>query len=118
VPIIVDRNEALVMVIIGGRSLGMMIDTGASLGSLPPAFADALIADGAATEGESMDFKLANGNVETNRTVVVNTVVIGSHTIHSVRFGVGNGNPLLGFNALSAVGTFKIDPAHGVLTFG
>jgi hypothetical protein len=117
VPILVDRNEALVMAIVGGRSLGMTIDTGASQGSLPTKFADTLIADGAATEGEPMKFKMANGNVETNRTVVVNTVVIGSHTIHNVRFGVGGDEPLLGFNALSAVGTFKIDPVRGVLSF-
>jgi hypothetical protein len=116
VPIIVDNNEALIVVMIGGRSLGMTLDTGASLGQLPTEFANALIADGAATEGEPKRFQMANGAVETNRTVIVNSIVIGSHTIYNVRFGVGSA-ALLGFNALSAVGTFKIDPVRGVLSF-
>jgi hypothetical protein len=42
--------------------------------------------------------------------------VIGNHTIYNVRFGVGSA-ALLGFNALSAVGTFKIDRVRGVLSF-
>jgi predicted aspartyl protease len=116
VPLIVDNNEALIVVMIGGRSLGMTLDTGASQGQLPTEFANALIADGAATEGEPMRFQMANGAVETNRTVIVNSVVIGSHRIYNVRFGLGSA-ALLGFNALSAVGTFKIDPVRGVLSF-
>jgi hypothetical protein len=117
VPIIIDRNEALAMVMVGGRSIGMTIDTGATQGSLPTEFADQLIADGAATESEPMPFKMANDQVETKRTVIVGTVNIGGHIVHDIRFSVG-GAALLGFNALSAVGSsFKIDHDRGVLSF-
>jgi hypothetical protein len=116
VPLVVANNEAMIMVIIGGRSLPMTIDTGATLGQVLEKFADQLIADGEATEGAPERFRLANGKVEIHRTVIVNSVVIGSHTLHNVRFAVGN-SCLLGFNALSAIGTFKIDPVRGVLSF-
>jgi clan AA aspartic protease (TIGR02281 family) len=106
------------MVMVGGRSLGMLVDTGATNGSLPTEFADQLIRDGAATESEQEPFKMANGAIETGRTVIVNTVMIGNHAIHDVRFGVGGDEPLLGLNALEAVSpSFKIDHDHGVLSF-
>jgi predicted aspartyl protease len=97
----------------------MLVDTGASCGSVPTSFAEALIAEGAATEGQPEQFKVADGRIVTSRTIYVANLVIGSHTIHNVQFGVADDNAgaLLGFNALSAVGAFKIDPARGVLSF-
>ena len=118
VPVLIGRNTIHAMVMVGGRSLGMLVDTGATNGSLPTEFADQLIRDGAATESEQEPFKMANGAIETGRTVIVNTVMIGNHTIRDVRFGVGGDEPLLGLNALEAVSpSFKIDHDHGVLSF-
>ena len=118
VPVLIGRNTIHAMVMVGGRSLGMLVDTGATNGSLPTEFADQLIRDGAATESEQEPFKMANGAIETGRTIIVNTVMIGNHTIHDIRFGVGGDAPLLGLNALEAVsGSFKIDHDHGVLSF-
>jgi hypothetical protein len=88
----------------------MALETGASTGSLPTSFADKLIADGAATEGPPEKFKLADGSIPTARTIIIADVMIGGHMVHQVRHCA---DPLLGFNALSAVGMFKIDPAHG-----
>jgi clan AA aspartic protease (TIGR02281 family) len=119
VPLLVMKNTAYINVLLGGRSLIMMVDTGASSGSVPTSFADTLIAEGVATEGEQGRFKLADGSIKTARTIIVANVVIGGHTIHNVEFGVApdDAGSLLGFNALSAVGAFKIDPVRGVLTF-
>jgi clan AA aspartic protease (TIGR02281 family) len=118
VPVLVGHNTVEAMVIVGGRSLDMLVDTGATNGSLPTEFADQLIRDGAATESEQEPFKMANGAIKTGRTIIVNTVMIGNHTIHDIRFGVGGDAPLLGLNALEAVsGSFKIDHDHGVLSF-
>ena len=51
-------------------------------------------------------------------SLIVNTVMIGNHAIHDIRFGVGGDEPLLGLNALEAVGSsFKIDHDRGVLSF-
>jgi predicted aspartyl protease len=56
---------------VGGRSLGMLVDTGATNGSLPTEFADQLIRDRAATESEQAPFKMANGVIETGRTITL-----------------------------------------------
>jgi hypothetical protein len=118
--IIVDKTSALINVVVGGRSLVMTVDTGASDGTLPTTFANTLIADGKAVEGESEKVSLADGSIVTSRTVTVHTVVVGGHTIHDIKFGVSpdKAEALFGFNALTALGAFRIDAKRGVLTLG
>jgi hypothetical protein len=118
VPVVISNNRAIANVMLGGRSLQMLVDTGATTGQVPTAFADALIADGAATEGEQETFKIADGSSRTSRTIIIANVNIGGHVVHNIQFGVVDATPLLGFNALSAVSnSFKIDHTRGVLSF-
>jgi predicted aspartyl protease len=120
VPITVRHDAAFITVLLGGRSIIMTIDTGATSGQVPTSFADALIADGAATEGEQETFKIADGSSRMFRTIIIANVNIGGHVVHNVQFGVVSDDamPLLGFNALSAVSSsFKIDHTRGVLSF-
>jgi predicted aspartyl protease len=120
VPIVVKHDTAFINVLLGGRSIIMTVDTGATSGQVPAKFADALIADGAATEGEQETFKIADGSSRTSRTIYIANVNIGGHVVHNIQFGVVDDDamPLLGFNALSAVSnSFKIDHERGVLSF-
>jgi hypothetical protein len=121
VPIIVVGDSALITVILGGRSIAMVVDTGATSGAVPTKFADTLIAEGAATELPSEEVRLADGPPIHQRMIAIHDVIVGGHTIHDVKFGVTTGDsmePLLGFNALSAIGAFRIDAKRGILTFG
>jgi hypothetical protein len=98
----------------------MTVDTGAAGGVLPTTFVDTSLLAGEAVEGPSEKFSLADGSTGTERTVTVHVLTIGNHTLHDVKFSVvpDNGMRLLGFDTLSAIGAFKIDPARSVLTFG
>jgi hypothetical protein len=72
-------HAAYITVLLGGRSIIMTVDTGATSGQVPAAFADALIADGAGTEGEQETFKIADGSSRTSRTIIITNVNIGGH---------------------------------------
>jgi len=104
---------------IGGRSLQMLVDTGATHGSLPTSFGDQLIADGVATEGPGGMVTLADNSSHRERSIIVNSITIGNHTLNDVHFSLApdGAEPLLGFSAPSAIGKFTLDAEHGVLAF-
>jgi predicted aspartyl protease len=119
VPLNVADNTMRLNVIVGGRSLTMVLDTGATHGSVPTSFGEKLLADGSAVEGPQTTVTLADNTTHKSRTIMVKSLTIGSHTVHDVRFGLeaDDAEPLLGFGALSAFGKFSIDAERGVLTF-
>jgi predicted aspartyl protease len=120
VPLNVFDNTIRIAVMIGGHGLDMVLDTGATHGSIPAPLAAELLAEGAATEGPEVTITNADNSTRSAHTVIVNTLTIGTHTVHNVRFNlaVDGADPLLGLRALSAFGKFSIDAAKGTLTFG
>jgi hypothetical protein len=106
-----------VNVLVGGHAVQMILDTGATISSIPSAFADQLIAEGHATEGGGGNISLADGSSHYQRRVIVDAVTIGNHTRSQVEMTVLDGEPLLGLPVLNTIGKFTIDAQHGVLTF-
>jgi hypothetical protein len=119
VPLYVTDNTMRLSVLAGGHRLTMILDTGATHGSMPPSFGERLLDEGAAVEGPHVTVTLADGSTHESRTIIVNLLTIGGHTAHDVRFGLeADGlDPLLGFDALSKFGKFSIDTNLNVLTF-
>ena len=120
VPIAIEDRAAYVKVNIGGVDETMMIDTGASSGSITQSTANWLLGKGQASEGPVTTVTYADGHTAEGRSVVVNDFVIGGHILHNVRFGVEKDGtqPLLGFNTLSQVtGKFAINVASSTLDF-
>jgi hypothetical protein len=107
----------MVMAIVGGHSLPMVVDTGAAMSSIPTALADRLIAEGHAQEAASGDMVMADGSSHYERTVIVDTLSLGSHSRSQVRVSVSDGEALLGLPVLNAIGRFTIDAQHGVVSF-
>ena len=64
-----------------------------------------------------MRITLANGATENERTVFVNSLVIGRYARSKVLVSVSDGDPLLGLPILNAIGKFSIDAERGVLSF-
>ena len=118
VPFINQSGGMAVNVLVGGHAAQMILDTGASISSIPPVLADQLIAEGHATEGSGGTITLADGSSHHERSVVADAMTIGNHTRSQVPMTVSDGEPLLGLPALNAIGRFTIDAQHGVLTFG
>lgn len=117
VPITMIHNSIHVVVTVGGRPLDMVLDTGANVSSIPPSLANNLIAAGRAEEGPSVPITLANGATENERTVFVDSLVIGRYARSKVLVSVSDGDPLLGLPILNAIGKFSIDAERGVLSF-
>jgi uncharacterized protein YraI len=117
VPITMIHNSIHVVVTVSGRPLDMVLDTGANVSSIPPSLANNLIAAGRAEEGPSVPITLANGATEKERTVFIDSLVIGRHARAKVLVSVSDGDPLLGLPILNAIGKFSIDAEHGVLSF-
>jgi hypothetical protein len=117
IPFINHRGAMAVNVLVGGHAVQMILDTGATISSIPSALADQLIAEGHATEGRGGDVTFADGSSHHERAVVVDAVTIGNHTRSQVEMTVLDGEPLLGLPLLKAIGNFSIDAQHDVLTF-
>jgi hypothetical protein len=117
VPITMIHRSIHVIVTVGGRPLDMILDTGANVSSIPPSLANNLIAAGRAEGGPSVPITLANGATEEERTVFVDSLVIGRHARAKVLVSVSDGDPLLGLPILNSIGKFSIDAERGVLSF-
>jgi gag-polyprotein putative aspartyl protease len=116
VPFIQIRGM-MVIAIVGGHSLPMVVDTGAAMSSIPTALADRLIAEGHAQEAASGHMVMADGSSHDERTVIVDTLWLGSHSRSQVRVSVSDGEALLGLPVLNAIGRFTIDAQRGVVSF-
>jgi hypothetical protein len=123
VSIKVIDNSSFVDVYFGFETpLSMMIDTGASMMSLPQVAADLLVAAHKADwAGRSETFTMADGSTHEKRILIIHQIKIGSHTLTNVEAGVTPSNdtvPLLPFPVLAQIGKFTIDTNAGTLTFG
>jgi Aspartyl protease len=120
VPFLQIPGEGMVvMAIVGGHSLPMIVDTGASISSIPSALADRLIAEGHAHEGEHgpLTMTMADGSKHDERVVIIDTLSTGNHARSEVPVTVSDGPALLGLPILNAIGRFTVDGQRGVLSF-
>jgi hypothetical protein len=117
VPVMVIDNAMFTPVIVGGRTVPMQIDTGAFKSSIPADLADRLVSEEHASEAPTTKFTDVNGGDHESRTVIVDNLVIGSHTLKQVEMIVTKGSPVIGLPALKSIGKFTVDADHGLLSF-
>jgi clan AA aspartic protease (TIGR02281 family) len=113
-----DGQAAYVDVGLGGQTVRMALDTGASHMVISSSVAEQLVKTGEAHWGQDVKSQLADGSIVTERTVMINMVHLGNHIIHYVPAMVTqNGGMLLGLTVLGEIGKFSIDMKNGVLEF-
>jgi gag-polyprotein putative aspartyl protease len=121
VPFNMVNGGIMVKVNFPGYWATMQVDTGAGMSSIAKGLADKLIAEGHATEKGEQRFIMANGSVDVEKVIVIDSVAVGSHTVNHVEMSVvpDNGaNMLLGLPVLNSIGKFTIDSAASQLIFG
>jgi clan AA aspartic protease (TIGR02281 family) len=98
----------------------MLIDTGATMVSLPQDIADQLISIGEAVVITTGNFTIADGTTSTQNVIDIGKFTIGGRTLYHIRAGVGpNGSMmLLGTNVLNRFGKYSIDTANNQLILG
>jgi predicted aspartyl protease len=104
---------------VGGYTTDMIVDTGASISTIPASFARNLIAQGKAYVIGAEPFGMANGSSQIEPIISVRGITLGRHTLANVRMGVApDGAPLLfGLPELNSIGRLTIDTARGQLIF-
>jgi hypothetical protein len=92
----------------------MLIDTGATLVSLPQNIADQLVSVGDATVVDQGSFKIADGTSHTQNIIDIGKFTIGGHTLYHIKASVGPSDSmmLLGTNVLNTFGKYSIDAAN------
>lgn len=115
-----DGRAMYAYVDIGPWPQRVLIDTGATSLTVTEPLAQRLLAQGFAHEGPEVTTTLADGSEREERTVLIDSVTIGSHVLRDVRAGVtpDGADMLLGLPVLNQIGPFKIDSANHKLTFG
>jgi clan AA aspartic protease (TIGR02281 family) len=98
----------------------MVLDTGATMVSLPQNIADQLVNIGEATVVGTLPFTIANGTTSTQNVIDVGKLTIGGKTIYHVQAGVGGegSSILFGTNVLNRFGKFTIDVRNHQLILG
>jgi clan AA aspartic protease (TIGR02281 family) len=101
-------------------SATMLIDTGATMVSLPQDIADQLVSIGEAVVITTGNFTIADGTTSTQNVIDIGKFTIGGRTLYHIRAGVGpNGSMmLLGTNVLNRFGKYSIDTANNQLILG
>lgn len=121
VPFTMVNGGIMVKVNFPGYWATMQVDTGAGMSSIAKGLADKLIAEGHATEKGEQRFIMANGSIDVEKVIVIDSIAVGSHTVNHVEMSVvpDNGaNMLLGLPVLNSIGKFTIDSAVSQLIFG
>jgi predicted aspartyl protease len=97
-----------------------IVDTGASLTSIPTPVANELVAKGEAEYAGSGTFTLADGTTHQKPILRIKSVQLGGLTLHDVLASAApdGADVLLGSNALDQLGMMTIDKAHGRVLFG
>jgi clan AA aspartic protease (TIGR02281 family) len=98
----------------------MLIDTGATVVSLPKDVADQLIGIGDAVVITQANFTIADGTTSTQNVIDIGRFTIGGRTLYHIKAGVGpvGSMMLLGTNVLDRFGKYSIDSANNQLILG
>jgi hypothetical protein len=117
---LIPLNNALYLhVSIDGHDDLMQLDTGANISTIKESLADSLVVAGEAKDMGTGEYVMANGVKSTHRTVVVQSLQLGSHRRGDVPMTVvsNDGMQLLGLSVLNSLGTFTVDSASNQLVF-
>jgi len=120
VPLLVDNMGLHIDVTLGPMVYNMIVDTGATYGSITATIAESLVASGLADWGTGMTSVLADGSEHQLRTVVVHSVEVGGRYASNVDFSVtqnNNAQMLFGMNALNQFGKFTVDASNSRIMF-
>jgi clan AA aspartic protease (TIGR02281 family) len=114
-----DGHSLTLDVGIGQQTYLFLLDTGATDMTVTADVADQLIAAGHARLHGEEPVILADGSKHTERTITIDAVTVGTHTVRNVHASVApSGAPmLLGMDVLNRIGTFTIDAPNRTLTF-
>ena len=98
----------------------MLIDTGATVVSLPKDVAEQLISIGDAVVITQANFTIADGTTSTQDVIDIGRFTIGGKTLYHIKAGVGpvGSMMLLGTNVLDRFGKYSIDSANNQLILG
>jgi predicted aspartyl protease len=122
VPLTSDGIGGHTVDVIMGTSMSatMLIDTGATMVSLPQDIADQLVSIGEAVVITTGNFTIADGTTSTQNVIDIGKFTIGGRTLYHIRAGVGpNGSMmLLGTNVRNRFGKYSIDTANNQLILG
>jgi gag-polyprotein putative aspartyl protease len=111
-------NAAKIDVLIGGQSLRMLLDTGATTCLITDGIAARLVSEGHAIWQENNRFRMADGTVRDMPMVLIRELRIGRHVVRNVLSGVsGTGGIILAFPVLNNIAPFTIDTRVGELIF-
>jgi predicted aspartyl protease len=113
-----SNGSTFAMVGLGVQVIRMMVDTGASVMSVPRTVANALV-EGDAVRGGSWLVKQADGRVVREGSIIIHKVTVGSHVVRTVTATITpNGAwALLPLTVLNRIGKFTIDFANNKLSF-
>jgi hypothetical protein len=98
----------------------VLIDTSTTNLTVTEPLAERLLAQGFAREGPGVTVTLADGSERDRRTIIIDTVTIGSHVLRDVHAGVSpdGADMVLGLPVLNQIGHVTIDIANHKLIFG
>jgi clan AA aspartic protease (TIGR02281 family) len=115
-----DGRALYAYIDIGPWPQRVLLDTGATNLTVTEPLAERLLAQGFAHEGPGGTATLADGSEREGRTVIIDSVTIGSHVLRDVRAGVtpDGADMLLGLPLLNQIGRFTIDSVNHKLIFG
>jgi predicted aspartyl protease len=104
--------------LVGGNVVRMLLDTGAQAMQISSALAAKIVLEGQGSYGGMANFVMADGRMTKQQVLNVESVKIGTHTVHNVRAAVtDDATPLMSFPVLNAIGAFKIDTRNNELVF-
>jgi uncharacterized protein YraI len=112
-----NGNVAAIDVLIGGNPIRMLLDTGAEIIQIPPDLAEKIVREHQGSWGRIANFRMADGHVAQQRTINIESVRIGSHTLHNVTASVSEGTPIMAFPVVNSIAPFRIDTRNRELVF-
>jgi hypothetical protein len=122
VSILIANGGAQVAVTLGDYPIpqAMIIDTGASIMSIPRSLAAELFSRGIATADGTTNMCIADGSCSARIHFWISRVTIGSHVIEHVEGAVApdGASMLLPFSAITSAGRATIDTQKALLIFG
>ena len=112
------RQSVQIDVMMGGQSLLMKLDTGATMSLIPDVVAAYIVRNGNGAWQEPVRFRLADGTIWEAKVVLINEVRIGRHVARNVRVGVSSSEgSLLSFSLLDDIAPFTINTRNRELVF-
>jgi len=120
VPIYTDSggNRIMIDVLMGGQIVRMVVDTGATHGTVTESVGLSLMASGHAKVIGEADVELADGSKKVEKVLLIRELRIGQHTIRDAHLSVSTSSTMLiGFGIINGIAPFTIDTRAGELVF-